>query len=166
MRRAVQALIISGALLSAAACGTATGSTPGAAVDAGTAPPRTPTTQTTEIASTRSLCDALGQVYNKNMAPLAEALTNLVSAGGGQNNQNNQKQVQQSMKAFAGAIRGATQRSTDPQVRTEGDKAADQLQAKAADATFLSTIKTTEDVNKVLGPTLKEWLSPVAHHCS
>jgi len=161
MRRAVQALIISGALLSAAACGTATGPTPGAAVgDAGTAP----VVATPDAASsTRTLCDALGQAYSKNMAPFAEALTKLVNAGG---DEANRRQVQQSMKAFAGAIRVATQNSADPQVKTDGKQAADRLQAKAADAGFIKTIKTTEDVQTVLGPTLKEWLSPVAQHCS
>jgi hypothetical protein len=167
MRRAVQALIISGVLLAAAACGTATGPTPGGPATLGTASAPGAATQAAE-ASTRSLCEALGQVYSKNLAPFAEALTEMVDGrkGAGGGSQDHQRQAQQSLKAFATAIRTATQDSTDPQLRTDGKKAADRLQAKAADAGFFSEIKTAEDVNTVLGPTLKEWLSPVAHHCS
>jgi hypothetical protein len=96
------------------------------------------------------------------MAPVAEALTKLVD----NTDKKTRQQAQQAMKAFAGEIRRATQDSTDPQLRTDGKKTADQLQAKAADAELFSKIKTNEDVNTVLGSTLKEWLSPIEQHCS
>jgi hypothetical protein len=70
------------------------------------------------------------------------------------------------LNAFATAIRESTQSSTDPQVRTDGKQTADKMQAKAADAGFFRAIKTSEEVNTVLGPTLTEWLAPVARHCS
>lgn len=167
MRQAVQALIISGVLLSAGACGTATNPAPGepgVGIGSATAPP--PGARSAE-ASIRSSCEALGQVYGKNMAPLAEALTKLADtrkqAG---DDKAPKQQVQQALKAFAGSIRVATQNSQDPKLRTAGKQTADQLQAKAADAKLFNEVKTTEDVNKALGTTLKQWLSPVDQHCT
>jgi len=167
MRQAVQALIISGVLLSAGACGTATNPAPGepgVGIGSATAPPAA--VRSAE-ASIRTSCEALGQVYGTNMAPLAEALTKLADARKQAGDDKAfEQQVQQSLKAFAGAIRLATQNSLDPKLRTDGKKTADQLQAKAADAEVFSEVKTTEDVNKALGTTLREWLSPVDKHCS
>ena len=69
-------------------------------------------------------------------------------------------------RGFATAIRGATQGSGHAQLRADGKQAADRIQARSADAAFFGKIRTPEDVNTLLGPTLKEWLSPVNHHCS
>ena len=162
MRRAGQGLIISVTLLAATACGTAAGPTPG--VPAGTGGAAPAATQTAD-AATKSTCEALGQVYSKNMGPFAEALAQMIAArrdGGDEG----YPQVKKSLTAFATAVRAATKSSTDPQVQTAGEETADRLQAKAADARYFKTIKTTEDVNTVLGPTLKEWLAPVKEHCS
>jgi len=161
MRRAMRAFIISGVLFSMAACGTATGPTPGGAAGVVVASAPAAGAPAAE-ATTRSACEALGQVYSKNMAPFAEALAKMVAAG----DQAHPQPVQQSLKSFATAISAATQSSTDPQVRADGKQTADRLQAKAKDTGFFRTIKTTDDVNKVIGPTLKEWLSPVTRHCS
>ena len=167
MRRAVQALVISGVLLSAAACSTATsGPTPGSAPLAPGAPGAASATRTGDPAN-MSACEALSEVYNKNMAPFAEAVTRMVDARKrAQDDQDYERRVKQSLTAFATAITGATKDSTDPQLRTDGKKTAEQLKAKASDAKFIGGIKTTEDANTVLGPTLKGWLSPVAQHCS
>ena len=166
MRQAVQAFIISGVLLTAAGCGTATGSTPGAPAGPGTASAPPAATLAAE-ASTKSSCQALGEVYSSHIPPFAEALSKMVtgrqSAGA---DPESQRQVQKSLSAFATAVRESTQSSTDPQIRTDGKQTADRMQAKAADAGFFRAIKTTEEVNAVLGPTLTEWLSPVARHCS
>jgi hypothetical protein len=163
MRQVVRALIIGGVLFSAAACGTASnpppGGGPGVGIGSATAPP--PGVLASE-ASIKASCEAIGTVYSRNMAPVAEALTKLVD----NTDKKTRQQAQQAMKAFAAEIRRATQGSTDPQLRTDGKKTADQLQAKAADAELFSKIKTNEDVNTVLGSTLKEWLSPIEQHCS
>jgi hypothetical protein len=162
MRQVVRALIIGGVLFSAAACGTATNPAPGepgVGIGSATAPP--PGVRASE-ASIKASCEALGQVYSKNMAPVAESLSKL--AGGA--DKKKQQQAQQALKTFATEIRGATQQSPDPQLRTDGEKTAEVLQAKAADSDLFSKIKTNEDVNTVLGSTLKEWLSPVDQHCS
>jgi hypothetical protein len=159
MRRAVQALVIGGVLLSAAACGGTTNPAPGSAPLAAAPSAAAPSVD----GSIRSSCEALGQVYGKHLAPFAESLTKLVAAPG---DKEPQRQVQQSLTTFAAAIRAATRDSTDPQLRVDGAQTADQLQAKAKDAAFLRTVKTEQDVNTVLGPTMKQWLSPVAKHCS
>jgi hypothetical protein len=162
MRQAVRALIIGGVLFSAAACGTTTNPAPGGAgVGIGSATAPAPGVLASQQAI-RSSCEALGEVYSKNMAPVAESLSKLADGA----DKKKQQQAQQALRAFATEIRSATQRSTDPQVRTDGKKTADQLQAKAADADLFSKIKTNEDVNTVLGSTLKEWLSPIDQHCS
>ncbi|GIE49259.1 hypothetical protein Ani05nite_27930 [Amorphoplanes nipponensis] len=167
MRQAVQALIISGVLLSAAACGTATNPAPGepgVGVGAASAPPAA---QRSAEASARSACEALGQVYSRHMAPYAEALTKLVATREHAGDEKpDQQQVKKSLTAFATAISAVTQASTDPVMRADGKKAADQLAAKAADARTFSKIKTQQDVNTTLGPTLKQWLAPVDKHCS
>lgn len=167
MRRAVQAFIVSGVLLSAAACGTATtGPTPGSAPQAPQAPGAAAPTPTGPPADKTS-CEALSEVYNQNMAPFAEAVTRMADARQrSQDDQDFERRVKQTLTSFATAITAATSDSTDPRLRTDGKKTAERLKAKAGDATFIGGIKTPEDATTVLGPTLKEWLSPVAQHCS
>ncbi|SNY54869.1 hypothetical protein [Paractinoplanes atraurantiacus] len=143
-------------LLTAAAaatgCGTMAGSTtPGAA----SAPPSVPV----ELKST---CDALGQVYGERMAPFAESLTTLV----GRRTPDAQKRAQDSLAAFATAVDDATRASGDAALRADGKKTAEKLRAKSGDPKFFAAIKTEKDVTTTLGPTLKEWLTPVTRHCS
>ncbi|MFI7541902.1 hypothetical protein [Actinoplanes sp. NPDC049599] len=162
MRQLVRALIIGGVLFSAAACGTATNPAPGGpGVGIGSAVAPAPGAVASD-SSIKSSCEAIGKVYSKNMAPVAEALSKLTEGA----DKKTRQQAQQALKAFATDLRGATQQSADPQLRTDGKKTADQLTAKAADADLFSKIKTTEDVNTVLGSTLKQWLSPIEQHCS
>ncbi|GAA2611623.1 hypothetical protein [Paractinoplanes durhamensis] len=157
MRRAVLALIFGGALSALAACGTATGQTPSTAASGpgGGALP-------SALVQTKESCEALGQAYTKNVGPFAEALSKMVAGPA----KTTQDAAQQKLTALATAVRTATETSADAQIKADGKQTADSLQAKAKDATFFAGIKTTDDVNKVLGPTLKEWLSPVTHHCS
>ena len=166
MRQAVRAFIISGVLLSAAACGTATNPAPGEqAVGIGTA--TAPPSGTQTEATIRSSCEAIGQVYSTHMAPIAEALSKLAADRSSPGDDKaSERQVQQSLTAFATAIRGATDKSADPQLQAAGKKAADQLKAKAADRKLFSEVKTPQDVNTAVGPTLKEWLSPIEQQCS
>jgi len=159
MRRAVQAIIVSGTLLSAAACGTAAGPTPG--VPAGTA-----SAPAAAAPAAKTSCEALGQAYSKNMAPFAQALTDMVAARKKAGGDQGYPQVKESLTAFATGIRTATADSTDPRLKTDGNQTADRLQERAADEATFRKIKTTKDVNTMLGPTLKEWLSPVERHCS
>jgi cell pole-organizing protein PopZ len=159
MRRALLVLMVGGALSTMAACGTAAGQTPGGAQAAsapgGAALP-------SALAETKQSCEALGQAYTKNVGPFAEALSKMVAGPAAAT----RKDAQQKLGALATAVRTATADSTDAQIKADGKQTADSLQKKASDATFFQGIKTTDDVNKVLGPTLKEWLSPVTHHCS
>ncbi|HEY0500896.1 MAG TPA: hypothetical protein VGD48_34485, partial [Kutzneria sp.] len=76
------------------------------------------------------------------------------------------KDAQQKLTDFGAAILGATGGSTDAQMRADGKQAAGRLQATAKNAAFFARIRTTDDVSTVLGPTMKEWLAPVTHHCS
>ncbi|MBM2621076.1 hypothetical protein JIG36_36805 [Actinoplanes sp. LDG1-06] len=156
MRRTAHVLLAAGLLGAVASCGTATNSgnpavgTPGAAAaPASTAP-----------AAIRTTCEALGQAYGKNMAPFAEALTRFVT------DRKTIATAQQSLAAFATAVQDATAASTDAQLKADGKQAADRMHAKSTDAQFFGAIKTTKDVDKTLGPTLTEWLSPVQRHCT
>ena len=152
MRRAVLVVVAGGvAAFFVASCGSA----PSSEAVTPAAPAVAPETKAT--------CEAVGAAYTQNIGPFAEALTRMVqttptTAG--------RTAAQQKLKALADSLRGATQGSGDAQLRSDGQQAADQLQAKAADAKFFGTIKTTQDVDTVLGPSLKQWLSPVTHHCS
>lgn len=163
MRRAVLALSLGGCLLTASACGTAKGPTtngtpnPGAAAAAAADP---------ALADTRTVCDAVGQVLNKDIGPFADALGKMVAGRNTAAAGTSQRQAQQSLKTFSTSIRGATQTSTNAQLRADGAQTANTLQAKSTDAAFFTKIQTTKDMDTVLGPTLKEWLSPVTHHCS
>lgn len=168
MRRAVQTVVAGGALLLATACGTskspsapdAAANTP--AVGASAAGPGAGALPAA-ASETQALCESLGQVYNKNMGVFAESLNKMVASKGAKNAT---QEAQVALKGFAAAVRGATEKSADAQLKADGKQAADVLQTKSADAKFFQAIKTGQDVNTVLGPTLKEWLAPVQHHCS
>ena len=149
MRRTIRTLLVGGVLLSAAACGTASG-TP--TVAGSPAPSVNPAVSAT--------CQALAGVYGNNMAVLAESLANYVA------DRKAVAQAQGSLAAFAVAVAEATKASEDTQMRADGKTAADRMSAKAADPKFFAAIKTTKDVDQTMGPTLTEWLSPIARHCS
>jgi hypothetical protein len=160
MRRAVLALAVGAALLAPAACGTSR-SPSASAPNVGTSP------APTAAPETKALCEALGQVYNKDLGPFAAALSEMVAdrktpaaAKAAQDN------AQAKLGALATGIRTASQDNADPQLRADGTKTAQQLQAKSADEKFFSTIKTNADVETTLGPTLKKWLAPASKHCS
>ncbi|MEV4349688.1 hypothetical protein AB0J83_34960 [Actinoplanes sp. NPDC049596] len=130
-----------------AGCGTAaTVSTPAPSVD-------------TELKTT---CDALGKAYGEKMAPFAQSLTTMI----GKRDAATQKRAQESLAAFATAVDEATKASGDAALRADGQKTAEQLRTKSADAKFFAGIRTEKDVTTILGPSLKEWLTPVTRHCS
>ena len=166
MRRAVQAFIIGSVLCSAAACGTATPAPgePGAGIGSATPPPAA---EQSAAASTRSACEALGLVYSRYMAPFAQSLTELVDgrekAGDAEKYR---KEVQEALTAFATGIRTATKESTDPELRNDGERTAARLTAEDTREDLFKEVRTRKDVDTTLGPTLKEWLSPVDAHCS
>ena len=150
MRRAMLGLVVGGLLLSS--CGTAPDPSPSA-----------PPSLTPEQQQTKTSCEAIGTVYTKNMGAFAESLSTMVATS---DSAAARKDAQQKLSAFGSAIRQTTQTSGDAQLRADGKQAADQLQTTSTNAAFFAKIKTTQDVTNVLGPTLKEWLAPVTHHCS
>jgi hypothetical protein len=160
MRRAVQAWMAGGALLAAAGCGiTMTPSPVASPAPSAAAPPA--------AGSLRSTCEAVGQAYGDNLGPFAKALTELADARQQAGDEKAlRREVQRSLTALATALRAATRQSTDPRLRADGEQTAERLRATATDAGFLRTVKTDQDVQTVLGPTLKQWLSPVTQHCS
>jgi hypothetical protein len=152
MRRAVRVVVAGGvAAFFVAACGSAPSSE------------RVSPAVTVAAPQTKVTCEAVGEAYTKNIGPFAEALTRMVQATP---TAATRATAQQKLKALADSLRAATQGSADAQLKSDGKQAADRLQAKASDAKFFGTIKTAQDVSTVLGPSLKEWLSPVNHHCS
>jgi len=158
MRRTIRTLLVSGVLLSAAACGTATG--PSGTPNVAGAPTAASGPAAAAPGALASTCEQLGQAYSTNIAALAESLTTLV---------NDRKAVagaEASLTAFAGAVADATKGSDDAQIKADGKKAADTMRAKAADKKFFAGIKTAADVERTMGPTLTEWMSPVTKHCS
>jgi hypothetical protein len=152
MRRAVRVVVAGGvAAFFVASCGSAP-SSEAVSPPVVTVPPET-----------KATCEAVGEAYTKNIGPFAEALTRMVQTTP---TAASRAAAQQKLKALADSVRAATQTSADAQLKSDGKQAADQLQAKSADKKFFGTIKTAQDVSTVLGPSLKEWLSPVNHHCS
>jgi hypothetical protein len=152
MRRTIRTLLVGGVLLSAAACGTATGTTAAtttASAPAATVPPAVATT-----------CEALGQAYGNNIPALAKALSTLVA------DPKTVAHAQESLATFADAVADATKASGDAQLRADGKQVADQMRAKSGDTKLFAAIKTTKDVDQTMGPTLTQWLSPIARHCS
>jgi hypothetical protein len=164
MRRAVRTLLVGGVLFTIAACGTAakSGEQPAAAPGGSAAPAAAALSP--EQAATKSTCEALGKAFDKSMAPFAEALTKFIAGKEGGNA--SPQQAQAALKSFATEVRTATESSPDAQIKADGKQTADRLQERSADKAFFAKIKTDKDVSTLLGPTLKEWLSPVTHHCS
>ncbi|GIE80763.1 hypothetical protein Aph02nite_67130 [Actinoplanes philippinensis] len=151
MRHVIATLLAGGALLTVSACGTAPGA-PGSGAGGATAAVTTP--------PAGAACEALAQVYGTKMAPYAKALTTLATDPA------TIAQAQQSLAAFATAVQDATDTSADAGLKAAGKKAAEQMQKKSTDEKFFRAIKTPDDVNKAVGPTLSSWLAPVQQHCS
>jgi len=157
MRRALFGVVAGGLLLAVGACGTTGGPTPGV----GTPRAAGPVSLSSEQAATKASCEAIGDVYTKNMGAFASSLSKVPDTG-----DTARKDAQQKLTDFGTAILGATKSSTDAQIRADGKQAAARLEATAKNTAFFARIRTTQDVSTVLGPTMKEWLAPVTHHCS
>ena len=163
MRRAVLAIAVGSVFLTASACGTAKSPAgngtpnPAAAASAG---------EPSGLADTRKVCENLGKVYNADIGPFADAVGKMIAGRKTTGADAAQQRAQQSLGIMGEAIRIATQTSTNAQLRADGTQTANTLNAKSEDAAYFKKIQTTQDMNTLLGPTLKEWLSPVTHHCS
>jgi hypothetical protein len=166
MRRAVLALIVGGALLTATACGSANNATPNAAPNPGQPVAASAVAAPPVEATTKQQCEALGQVYSKNMGEFAESLTKMVDGRKTSAAKATQEAAQKSLSSFATAVRASTETATDAAFVQIGRQTSEQLQAKSKDKAFFDKIQTTGDVNTLLGPTLKQWLSPLTSRCS
>lgn len=164
MRHVAPALALIGVLLSAAACGTA--GSPGPDGSAGPAPAPGSTSADGAQAQTRALCETLGQVYSRHLGPFAEALSATVEGGTAEREAAAQKQVREQLDSLATAVTEATRANPDEQVQADGEKTAASLRKTSADETFFRGVRSTEDVNTVIGTTMKTWMEPVARHCS
>ncbi|WP_127500630.1 hypothetical protein [Actinoplanes solisilvae] len=114
----------------------------------------------TALAAVKTTCEVLGRAYEKNMGPFAESLTAYVA------DRKALPAAQKSLATFATAVKEATATSADAELVQAGQKSAETMQARSADAAFFAAIKTPADVDKTVGPTLTEWLSPVQKRCS
>src|ERR1700712_5296207 len=123
MRRALFGVVAGGLLLGMAACGSTGGPTPGAG---------TPGVGGATVslapgeAATKASCEAIGDVYSKNMGAFASSLSKVPSDG-----DLARKDAQQKLGDFGTAVLGATKGSADAQLRADGKQAATQLQATA-----------------------------------
>ncbi|HET6528993.1 MAG TPA: hypothetical protein VFH03_00040 [Actinoplanes sp.] len=165
MRRPLLALAV-GSLLAVTACGTARNPAVSAVPSAGAGAPSAVAVPT-ELAETKAVCEAIGQVYTANMGPFAQAVSELAavrqrSGDAGQL----QGQAQERLSEFATAIRGATRDSGVREAQAAGERTAKLLEAKSDDAAFFRKIQTGKDAEQVIGSTLKEWLKPVTSYCS
>jgi hypothetical protein len=160
MSRAVLALAVGGVLFVAtAACGTA--------ANAPSAVSTVSSEQAAALADTRKVCEALGQVYGKNIGPFATTVGKLISSRTGSGDTKTpQAQAQQELRTFAADVRTTTSTSTDPQMRADGEQTAKQLTDAAADKTTFDKVKTSQDLQTLMGPTLTQWLQPINSHCS
>jgi hypothetical protein len=175
MRRAVPVLIAC-LLFGATACGTArTGDQaatqppvpPAASVPAGAGKaPATPGVAPAALAETKQVCEAIGQVYTDNMGRFAGSLSSLVAdRADAAKARTSQERAQKALGTFATDVRTATQYSPAA-ARAAGKQAADRLGKAAGDDAYFAKIKTTKDVDRVLGTDLTKWLAPITEHCS
>jgi cell pole-organizing protein PopZ len=166
MRRPVLVLAV-GALCAVTACGTASTPAVSGVPSAAPAAPAGIAATPSALAEMQALCAAVGAVYSTNMGPFARAVSEMAAVRERSGDAKTlQSQAQQRLGAFAAAIRSATQDSGIGEAQAAGRQAAELLEAKSADGAFFRRIQTTEDAEKVLGPTLKQWLEPVTGYCS
>ena len=166
MRRALPALVLAGVLLPVAACGTARSPEPGSVTPSAAAPTGAPAQPGPAVAQTRALCETLGQAYGEHLGPFAEALSATVTGDGASRGATAQKQARDQLTGLADAIAEATRANPDAQVQADGAKTAEQLRKASADDKFFRGVRSADDVNTVMGTTLKTWMAPVARHCS
>ena len=169
MRRAAMALAVLGlAVTAAAGCSLKSNEAGSPAGAPGQAAASMDPTVQASLADTRNVCDAIGKVYSKDYATFATALSKLATSrkSNAAAQSSSKMQAQGALKGFADDLRGATQASTNTQVRTDGAQAADQLQQHAGDNTIFDKVKTTSDVQTLLGSTMKGWLAPLSNHCT
>ncbi|GAB1643417.1 hypothetical protein [Krasilnikovia sp. MM14-A1259] len=171
MRRAILAVTLGGALLTAAACGDdAPPATPSAA-GAHSTPPAVAVPAESKpnyAADTRQVCGKLETIYSKDLKNFGTELGRMIAlreAKQADAAEKAAKAARAQLKAVADKVRKETAAAQDPELRKAGAESAAKFAKSAQDSALLDKIKSTADLDKSLETLMTAWLTPVAGVC-
>ncbi|GAB1694804.1 hypothetical protein [Krasilnikovia sp. M28-CT-15] len=169
MRRAILAVTLGGALLTAAACDDAETATPTAA---GTPAPTTTAapapTGPNYAADTKKVCGQVEAIFTADLKNFGTELGKMIAyreAKQADAAEKAEKAARAELKKVGDKIRKATTAAQDPELRKAGTESAGKFSRSAQDSALLDKIKSTKDLDKSLEGLMTKWLTPVAGVC-
>jgi hypothetical protein len=172
MRRALLAVIAGGALLTGAACDSATKSTADSAPAESSVPSRVPDETLPPLpdysADTKQVCGRLQTVYSGELRAFGTEIGKMVSykeAKQAPEAATAQKAAAGQLKAAGAKIRQETAAAKDPDLKAAGAASAAKFERSAQDGRYFARVKTMKDLDATLQTQMTEWLTPVSGYC-
>lgn len=170
MRRAFLAVTLGSLLLLGTACDSGA-ETPAAApapqaVTPSSAPASPPQDYT---ANTRQVCGKLDKIFDRDLKAFGSEVGKMIAykeAKATAEADKSEKAAGRQLQAAATNIRRETAAAEDPELKTAGAASAAKLADGARDTRFFDSIKSTNDLDRVIEGRMSEWLSPVAGYCA
>ena len=170
MRRALLAMALGGALLTAAACDSDAEPTTAAPVTEVT-PSAEPTTLAPDYsADTRAVCGQVDIIFKKDIAAFSTEMGKMIARKEAKATPAEAKAAQTSasgkLKTISADLRKTTGIAQDPELKAAGAASATKFTKAAANSAFFTRIKTQKDFDKTIQAQLNNWMSPLSGFCA
>lgn len=169
MRRALLAVALGGALLTATAC--SGGDADSAASEpAWETPPAAPASPAPDYtANTKQVCDKIGKIFDEDLERFGTQLGKMIAYKEAKDTaeaEKAEKAAGKQLRDIGTKVRTETAAAQDPELKTAGATSAAKFTRSAGDGKLFDTIKTTKDLDRTIQSKMTDWLNPVAGYCA
>jgi hypothetical protein len=168
MRRALLAVALGGALLTATAC--SGGDDSAAAEPAWSTPSAEPAGPAPDYsANTELVCGKVQKIFTDDVKAFGTEMGRMIArkeAKAAADAEKAEKAAGQRLKDIGAKVRKETAAAQDPELKTAGATSAAKFTRSATDAKFFDGIKTTKDLDRAIQSKLTDWMSPVSGYCA
>jgi hypothetical protein len=169
MRRALLAVALGGALLTATAC-SGGGDDPAAAEPAWTTPSAAPASPAPDYTANNELvCGKVQKIFTDDVKAFGTEMGRMIARKEAKETadaEKAEKAAGQRLKDIGAKVRKETAAAQDPELKVAGATSAAKFTRSAADAKFFDGIKTTKDLDRAIQSKLTDWMSPVSGYCA
>ncbi|MBB5869800.1 hypothetical protein F4553_003179 [Allocatelliglobosispora scoriae] len=163
MRRALVVVVLGGALLTAAACGTSTdnNATPSASATAAASAP--------VGRSAKDACDAIDPEKDPNHKAFTDEYGKMIAArvlGDKAATTAAQASAVTALRKLADGVRAVADDTADAEIKKSITEVSTKISASAADTAFFTGPKTIADMEKALTTAYLNWYTPIIAACS
>lgn len=168
MRRALVVVVLGGALVTAAACGTKAETTASPSVAATSAGPAS-AAPAPSGRSAKAACDAIDPEKDAEFKSFTDQYGKMITArvvGDPATAKTEQAKAAQQLKQTASGLRKVAAETADAEIKKNIVEVAAKMEASAADDAFFTTPKTIEAMESALTSAILSWYNPILASCS